>query len=404
MAGTTPSDGYFLGPASAFSANAGDCDLTVSATLAPGTTATGTQLLRDYKLRAHVTWPGLNNPLVVDLTQRGNPNTSTTYENQGGANRIAVPPESGPVSVTLDWVQTGGTYQTTPCPAPACEGQIEGGALVTRGFAPVFERSGPIEKLTVADYATNTRIDSVATCTTCTRDVYVSVGLAGAIRLSAPTATQGVVLRFGTSSGSQNGALDCDPDVTKLEDEIAFGCAPEYQPIQPGTTCPDNKTDLWASAQPWECIVADTGDKTNQIARGLNLRILGTENPDANTPCAHPNRWPDLNLDGLPDYTPDDPRILPLFVVPFSSFRSNGNTEKVVPLINFAAFYVTGWKGSGAGTTSQCSATNEVPAREKRAYIVGHYIQYVLPPGAGTGGTGTCDFSGINGCIPVMTK
>jgi hypothetical protein len=212
------------------------------------------------------------------------------------------------------------------------------------------------------------------------------------------------VLRFGTSSGSQNGALDCDPAITKLEDEIAFGCGPTYKPKTTATACPDDKNALWASAQPWECIVADTGDKTNQIARGLNHRILGTENPDANTPCLHPNRWPDLNGNGLPDYTPDDPRILPLFVVPFSAFRANGNTEKVVPLINFAAFYVTGWKGSGAGAATQCTATDEVPAHEKRAYIVGHYIQYVLPPGAGTGGTGTCDFTGINGCIPVMTK
>ena len=393
---TASADAYFLGSGLNL-ASPNDCDIQVTATLVPGTGVPA----RDYLLTAHITGPNLATPINEPVAQQGNTTTFRT-----GNNKVKIPPESGPVSVRIDWVQTGtiGGCNVTPRPA-SCSGSFEGGSVITRAFAPMLDRSGPIEKVLVTPYGSTTHVNSVPRCATgCAGNLYVAIGLSGSIRLSGAVTDKATVLRFGSQSGSQNGALDCDPAIAKLEDEIAQGCAPPYTPNQ-GRVCEATRADLWDNAAPWDCIAVEPGDKTNQIPRGLNLRLFGDEAPGAGAPCPYPNLWRDTSpVDGRPDYQPDDKRIIPMFVVPFSSFRTNGFTDKTVPVIDFAAFYVTGWAGSGKSTQAPTACGNEVVPRENRAYIVGHFIQYVVPSGSGTPGNEQCNLSGTDLCIPVMTK
>ena len=62
----------------------------------------------------------------------------------------------------------------------------------------------------------------------------------------------------------------------------------------------------------------------------MKNRILG----GANT-CTAPINWPNWSV--------GDTRIVPLIITPFGSFGGSGND--IVPVIDFGAFYVTGWNG-----------------------------------------------------------
>jgi hypothetical protein len=192
-------------------------------------------------------------------------------------------------------------------------------------------------------------------------------------------------LRFGAPSGSQNQALDCDPATANLRDEIALGCAPEYERNH-GTACPSTSSALWASPSPWNCVAVETGDKTGQLIKGMNLRIHGSENPAS---CVNPNDW-----SSFPDFEQDDPRIVPVFITPFGTFQSQG--QGTVPVTGFATFYVTGWDGS----QSACPTDDTSPSKS----VVGHFIKYVQTLNDGSAGEELCDIEELGSCVAVLTR
>jgi len=182
-------------------------------------------------------------------------------------------------------------------------------------------------------------------------------------------------------TGSQNQSVDCDPALPNLREEIRYGCAPQYA-INTGSECPPTAPTLWASAQPWYCTAIQTGGAIGQVEQGLRDRILG-----GSASCTSPNNW-----SSFPDLPAGDPRIVPIFVTPFGTFTGSGND--VVPVKNFAAFYVTGW------FSSPCSGDDPVP---DRGYIVGRFIKYVFSLNSGGGSGELCDFNAFGSCIAVMT-
>jgi hypothetical protein len=124
--------------------------------------------------------------------------------------------------------------------------------------------------------------------------------------------------------------------------------------------------------------------------------------------CKNANHWVDSNLDGkitIPeDIQPGDPRIVSVFVTPFGAFSGSG--RQVVPITNFASFYVTGFSKQGGGSPppqgDPCPGADVLPD-SKAGWIVGHFIKYVDTIGGG--GTGeTCDFSSFGTCVAVLTK
>jgi hypothetical protein len=225
---------------------------------------------------------------------------------------------------------------------------------------------------------------------TCSHNLVVKIGLMGQLELST---AGGPPVRLRIIGGSQNQSLDCDPAVPNLSQELAGGCSPAYTPHEDSDPpCPANVGDLWARPNPpaWDCVAVQTGNATNQIAAGLNQRILGSAQPDT---CTVPNAWP--------NWQPGSTRIIFVIVTPFGTFGGSGSTT--VPVVRFAAFYVTGWTGQGSGFANPCLGNgDEMPTNP--AELVGRFIQYVDTPNNGGAGESTCDFSAIDPCTAVMVE
>jgi Putative Flp pilus-assembly TadE/G-like len=308
---------------------------------------------------------------------------------------ISVSPASGPVNVSLDWAETKGTQGGNACSTQGgnkCKGSF---GVVQRAFAGSDTRSGPIQLAQVFENGAQwaNALERCSTVqTSCTHQLVVRIGIKGNLANASSTSDPVVALRV--VGGSQNQSLDCDPNLSKLKDEIATGCAPRYARNTGATTCPGSASTLWASPQPWTCVAIQTGSATNQVPAGMNTRILGTDQP---TSCTAPNHWSQF-----PNLDPSDPRIIEVLLTPFGSFSGNGSTT--VPVSDFATFYVTGWTGQGQGFNNPCQGNGDDPVPNNDAgYIVGHFIKYIqtLNPG---GGTTPCDLTAFGACVAVMTR
>jgi hypothetical protein len=328
------------------------------------------------------------------------------------ASNLAIAASAGPVPIYLRWEKRVNgsncsvTFVANSCwndgttimtcrngGSNPCLGNPIGGTFVQRSFSYLDARSGPIRDVQVLESGV-AGSNSFAAGTQHT--LVVRVGVKGSLSYAASVNDPVVALRV--VGGSQNQSLDCDPALSKLKDELAFGCAPQYTKNL-GTACPGNIGTLWSSAQPWQCVAVQTGSATNQVPAGMNHRILGAEKPAS---CTAPNHWSQF-----PNLPVGDPRIVPVFLTPFGSFDGSGNTT--VPVTNFAFFYVTGWTGQGQGFNNPCQGNGDDPVPNNDAgYIVGHFIKYVQTLNTGGGGPGFCDLStgGLNtgACVAVLTQ
>jgi Flp pilus assembly protein TadG len=380
--GTCP-DGYF-------SLVASQCKIGVRATVDFGT-------LPPDQARVTAVAGGKDYPLSYDTA-------SGTWAS-GAA--VPVNPAAGPVPIELKWDERSGTVGTNTCTNrnnTPCTGSF---GTVQRTFSASDARSGPIQALQVSESGVP-GADSFQRCTpgytTCTHDLVVSVGMPPALDVAKSINDPVVTLRF-SGGGSQSQGLDCDPNISSFDDELALGCAPAYQRNN-GTACPATATALWATPNPpaWMCVANQTGQYVNKIPSGLNRRILcpgaspplpACAQPSKPTACTHPNNRSMFNT-GLPA---GDTRIVQLFITPYGAFDGSGSFT--VPIVRFATFYVTGWGGSGGGFPNPCQGQGDDPAAD--GTIVGHFIKYIDTL-ATSSGTQVCDLSAIDPCTPVMVE
>jgi Putative Flp pilus-assembly TadE/G-like len=325
----------------------------------------------------------------VDLPMSYNAVTATwTSTGTGG-----VPAQAGPQDVTFNWEIQKNADGTNCSPTPTCRGNF---AAAQRVFSATPDRSGPVSLAQVTDTATSAPANSLERCgavqTSCTHDLVVKIGIKGGLALSD---LDDPPVRLRVIGGSQNQSLDCDPALSNLKDELAGGCKPAYTPYTGTEPCPAAPATLWAIPNPpnaWECVAVQTGNATNQVAAGLNTRILGTDKPTS-CPPARQNHWP--------NYQAGDPRIVFVLVTPFGAFTGSGSTT--VPVMRFAAFYITGWTGQGGGFDNPClTQGDELPTNP--AEIVGRFIKYVDVPNEGGTGEEECDFSAIEPCAAVLVE
>jgi hypothetical protein len=291
---------------------------------------------------------------------------------------------TGPTNVSVTswtWKQTaaGSTWQGKTCKSSGSNPCTDSGnfasPVVQRGFVADPVRSGPIQSLQIGDAGIGTVAGADSFQAGTTHQLTVTLGTLGSLALQSQASDPAVELRIaGSGSGSQN-SIDCDPNISNLRDEIAQGCAPKYT-INPGSACPGS---LWSSPQPWDCAETQTGTSTGQVRQGLSDRILGGGNS-----CSAPIHWP--------NWSPGDPRIVSLFLVPFNTL--NGNGSSVVPVIGFAAFYITGWSGD------PCPGATAVA---NQGDIAGHFIKYVAPNNNNAGNT-VCSPTALGPCVPVLTR
>ena len=279
-----------------------------------------------------------------------------------------------PVELHWSWKQTSGTWNgltcndknNNPCKAEGAFGQVQ------RAFVGGPGRSGPLQRVQIFESGvTSSGSNSFQTGTAPT--LGVSIAVKGSLKVQSLATDPVIELRV---TGSQNQSIDCDPAIPNLADEIEQGCGPAYK-INPGLACPDYN-QLWGLPQPWQCVKTQTGGAVGQVEHGMKRRILG----GANT-CTAPINWPNYSL--------DDPRIVPLIITPFGTFSGTGND--IVPVIDFAAFYVVGWN------SDPCPGAHPVP----KGYIAGHFIKYAAPNPNGAG-KAVCNEDVLTPCVPVMTR
>jgi putative Flp pilus-assembly TadE/G-like protein len=308
---------------------------------------------------------------------------------------IPIAPQAGPVNLDLKWEKTTGSSAGATCNNRGnnpCQGTFPG---VQRTFSATEPRSGPIEEMQIYDAAAPLDdANSFEMCgpsqASCTHDLVVALTLVGSLEDAASISDPPVALRV--VGGSQNQSLDCDPDKSNLKDEIATGCGPSYA-RNTGTACPDGNSELWGGPQPWHCVGVQTGTAVNQVAAGMNLRVLGDEQPDT---CTDPNDW-----SSFPNISPGDPRIVQVFLTPFGSFSGSGNTT--FPVTGFATFYVTGWSAQGSGFANPCEGLGDDPVPNgEGGYIMGHFIKYI--PSIDASGSEACQQDVFGTCVAVMTE
>ena len=306
-----------------------------------------------------------------------------------GNNFFTIAPGVGPVPVELTWEERTGSVNGQNCTNGGnnpCQGTF---GAVQRSFSANEARTGPIK---LAQVWENGSFWANSFQTGTTHDLDVKIGLVPNLQNARDVNDPIVTLRV--VGGSQNQSLDCDPNWSNLADELANGCRPSYTP-NGGTACPASASALWGSPEPWQCVAIQTGSATNQVAKGLNLRILGDEKPST---CTSPNNW-----SMFPNIPPGDRRVLNVFMTPFGSFGGSGNA--VVPVTKLGTFYITGWTAQGSGFKNPCQGNGDDPVPNgDSGNIVGHFIKYVYGLNDGGGGGEVCDFNAFGSCIAVLTE
>jgi hypothetical protein len=378
---------------------------------------------------AHIV--GLTDPaLFADLTVRATSSGGDTDVLEFVDGRwVGELPVAGPgaQTVSISWVKRSGAIVPGETCRPggqnpaSCSGSYSG---VHASYKGTRALTGPIKQIKLGLGLED--LNNVAACpaaVTCADTNFtVRIALAGNLQLAGPTDPP-VALRTyndATTAPGQTQSLDCDENVPKLEDEVAQGCAPAYR-VNKGEECPNSlqgvKT-LYGAGGPWPCVLVQTGNQTPKVQKGLNERILcrppNSQTPDNCPPpqeepqqCTNWNKW-----SGLPGASYDgDPRLMPVFVVPFGTFDGKSGSH-TVPVQTFAFFYVTGWIGGpGNQDENPCNAItdptmdDEFPPNEtlQPGVVYGHFTSYNVP-NEQPPGEGDCDVNSIGGCVAVLVK
>ena len=304
---------------------------------------------------------------------------------------LSVGAAAGPVPFQIDWKvkKDGVSVGSNACRAAnntPCTGTF---SRVQRSFGAGDAVAGPVRLAQLSEngaiWGPNSAQECTSTFTDCIHNIVVTLGIEGSLRNATSVNEPLVALRV--VGGSQNQSLDCDPAQSNLRDELQLGCAPAYTK-NTGTSCPQNATALWGSAQPWPCVAVQTGSSIGQIGDGLNARVYGSKSGTCSATTGV-NNWTSFVNPGLPD---GDPRIVELILTPFGAFSGSGSTT--VPVQDFGTFYLMGWDGD------TCSSDPAAP----KGFVVGHFIKYIQKTNNGGGGSALCDFTAFGTCVAVLTR
>jgi Flp pilus assembly protein TadG len=202
------------------------------------------------------------------------------------------------------------------------------------------------------------------------------------------TTTQGLgtgplyTMNFASGSNpNQTGILGCDGGTSGNNErqDIANGCQGTYAINTSDYPACVNLANSGPS--PWDCLPGNSGIKEGPFFQGLQQRMEPTGS------CT--------NFNNYPAYQPNDPRIVSLFVVPYNSVASG---VKPLPIVNLAAFYVTGWDSS----KDPCAKAVPPDDPAGKDQVVGHFINYVNPNG--TSGNGQCVQGSLTECVAILTR
>lgn len=344
---------------------------------------------------------------------------------------------NGVMNVTMSWSVTagnlpvgaaGGTGTPTACTSgKPCTGSFDGNTAaspetVQQAYSGAYSLSaglsiaagglGPSNSGTISSAAvtnsTGNELQSIQNGTNSTNDI-ITVNFYG---FESEGTVGGAPFELTLGGNQGNGDLGCNGNgVPQFQQAIESGCPGTYAStsVQPASAA--------CSGSPTPAVCVNTnpgGGKSKNIADALNTKINGSQN----APCTSPNYWTspnsvgqilDQQLNGA-----DDPRLVTLFYTDNQTLP-NGSTN--IPIRGFAEFYITGWGGAdpclpasagGSGTTGTngtsglAYTTDTLPPDDSDGVIMGHFVTYINPSGAGSGTK--CVEGTLAICVPVLTK
>lgn len=299
---------------------------------------------------------------------------------------VGVARGEGKVDVELLYRLGCPTDRTVACTGTGHE--LKSLGTVQRSFAGSMARSGPITSVQVFEGGAP-GANSFESCTAarCHHNLVVQIGIKGSLENATSVSDPAVSLKVADGT-----ALDCDPALTTFADELAQGCNAKYATENLGDPCPASSAALFSTGQPWHCVGVATSASPDDLARGLNRRILGAA---AAASCTSPNNW-----SSFPNFPAGDPRVVKLFLTPFGSSGADPGTTLAVS--GSPTFYITGWTGSPGGTANPCQGAGDDSAGPGE--IVGHFIKYIDPLNNGGTSDDTCDFTTFGRCVAVLTR
>jgi hypothetical protein len=325
-------------------------------------------------------------PLCAVVNVNGSPMSWGTYAGDpNGRWTGAVTPATGTgrnnISITWQTDRGGGN----------CGGQKNNGSWSNTSAAYASNtNSGPVQYLTITDNATGLAAGSINK--TSSASLHVTVGLMPPLS-EANALDPPIVLRFGSPSGSQNQALDCDKN-RNFRDEILTNCWNPYIENGRNGSCSGYGTGNLPTSPIGplpgdDCIVTETGDKSGQIRQAMDERWGKNGGPT----CQTLNHWPNNPGDPMPDPY-NDKRFVTLFITDEQSFGSSGND--IYPIRRFAGFYLTAADG--------LNCPGDVPANPGAKNVWGHWVSYVIPSGGGIPDDELCPFTDGGVCIPLLVE
>jgi Flp pilus assembly protein TadG len=373
-------------PAAYFVAATAACTIGVDASIDFGSTSDPVGAL-GAKVTANIVGQKTSYALAYDGTRW-----------QSGA-AIPIGVQAGETPIELHWERTkgqvvldGATKTCNTANKNPCTGSF---GVVHRALSARDDVSGPLQGVYVTEVdaagsPVQLNANSLPMCASptdsCTRRLVVDVRIPN-LQAAQSKDAPGVTMRVA-GSGSRTQALDCDPDLPNLKQELASGCGAQYV-RNTGQSCPNNLNGV---AQPWNCVAVSTGAAVSHMD-GLTDRIL-----NGATTCASPNRWASYwTADGVVKPDPSDPRLVQIMLTPFGAFTSSGGGT--VPVVDFAYFYITGWRAEKANPCT--GQAGEDPAES--GFIVGHFVEYVDTLNTGQAANDPCDLSAAGSCVAVLT-
>lgn len=343
----------------------------------------------------------------VDLNKNGAPTEWQSAVAAGGAGPFSFGSDSGPHNIDIWTAQLGGSVGGKACNkngnAWATSNQNCWTDLGTqqRAFSgidgtnlcsdPNFD-TGPMQWITVGQEDAAGNIVGLtgenAYGGSASPHLFIETKVAG-LSNSGPTDPP-ICLRVGESTSHDTGLIICPPQTsggtTNDIQAIVNGC----DPLQINTRLqPDGSLTCSPTITPNDCVTNDTG-QSPPILKGFDQLVC----TNGGNPV---DKWPTVSI--------TDPRSL-VFVVtaPVDFTLTNGTTQNpIIPIRNFAVFYVEGWS-TGQGGVQGCSNNTSPPPGAGNGEIWGHWTSLEVPGGLGTGNGDTCKANQFGNCVAALTR
>jgi hypothetical protein len=276
-------------------------------------------------------------------------------------------------------------------------------------------------------YRAGTGVEGVDVFPTVGLDSTFFIGQRRILRLpkckSGNADTGDCVLDGGSPNNSQS--IDCEPATGGQGHDFQMfltGCDPAYKENSftlgsswwlnpaPGQ-CPD-KNGILALPQPYECVAKAPGFSPGVIADGIAAAIGNCSKIQNNScsqyACTNYNYYDPAKKTWAQPATGDSPRVVYIFIVPYGSYK-NTLSQATIPVLDFAAFYVTGFDPQGAGKQNPCTS-GPLPDPDARydesvtsGGVVGYFVRKALPDVPGDPSK-VCTVGQIRPCTPVLVR